>query len=334
MEKTTEENKKKCNFLKKEVIIPLVIGLVIGLVVMYLIATFILNDKTVATIKGGSVKESAIYDEMIKYNAISLVLDNADKILLNKKYQLTDKMLEEVNQTVEEYIAEAVYYGYTEEEFLEGNYFDTKEEFVEMIKLEKLREMAFLDYVETLLPENSVNNYYETEVYGDIDSKHILVRTSEEVSEEEALKQAKEIIKKLDDGKSFDEVVEEYGDKIVYEELGYTGYASAIETPYKEALRELELETYTKEPVKTSYGYHVIYKIAQEEKPTLEQARYDILLNLAEKYSVSDTNTYNYALIKLREENGFKVKDSILKEQYDKFCESYTEPTIKVEEAE
>lgn len=40
-----------------------------------------------------------------------------------------------------------------------------------------------------------------------------------------------------------------------------------------EAMQKLENNSYTKEPVQTSYGYHVIYRIDQKEKPALKDVK-------------------------------------------------------------
>ena len=66
-----------------------------------------------------------------------------------------------------------------------------------------------------------------------------MVETSDEVTDEQAKAKAKEVIAKLDSGKSFDEVAEEYGDAVVYEDLGYNGFDSGLATEYVEASKAL-----------------------------------------------------------------------------------------------
>ena len=131
---------------------------------------------------------------------------------------------------------------------------------------------------------------------------------------------AKEIIAKLDAGTSFDDVVKEYEGKITYEELGYNGFDSNLVSEYVEASKALENGTYSKEPVKTEFGYHIIYKIAQKEKPTLEEATNDIVTILGKDLETEDSNLRYKALIKLREENNLDIKDSKFKTEYEKYC--------------
>ena len=87
---------------------------------------------------------------------------------------------------------------------------------------------------------------------------------------------AKEIISKLNEGKSFDEVKEEYKDKITYEELGYKSYNASLESAYMNEMESLSNESYSKTPVKTSYGYHIVYRIDQKEKPSLEDVKEEV----------------------------------------------------------
>ena len=43
-----------------------------------------------------------------------------------------------------------------------------------------------------------------------------------------------------------------------------------MEEAFANACRDLKKNEYTKKPVKTSYGYHIILKKAEKEKPKLD----------------------------------------------------------------
>lgn len=312
-------------FKRKEIIISGLVGIVLGaalLFVLQIIGVPGLGNEVVVTMKTGRITENNLYTEMKKYYPISYILELVDKSILNKKYDLSDEQKEEITAEADNYInTYETYYGYTEEEFLEQNGFESKEEFEEYLSLDYKRNLYYLDYLKTIISEDKIKEYYENNVYGEIDTKHMLVEITDDVTEKEALKLAKEIIKKLNSGKEFDKVAEEYEDKIIFEELGYNGIDSGLVAEYVEASKKLENGTYSKEPVKTDYGYHIIYKIDQKEKPSMEDAKNDIVGILGEDLEAEDQYIRYKALIKLREENKVKFRNNDYKKQYEEYCE-------------
>ena len=236
-------------------------------------------------------------------------------------------MNEEVKESAESYYSiYEQYYGTTKEEFLSSNGFGSEAAFLEYLKLQYRRNKYSEDYVKSLVTENEVNDFYEKEVYGDINTKHMLVRVDSSATEEEkteAENLAKEIISKLDEGKTFDELKEEYKDKITYEELGYKSYNASLESAYMKEMESLSNESYSKTPVKTSYGYHVVYRIDQKEKPSLEDVKEEIIDSLAATKSSEDKNLNYIALDKMRTEAGIKFHDTVLEKKYNTYIEQY-----------
>ena len=102
----------------------------------------------------------------------------------------------------------------------------------------------------------------------EIHAKHILVKTKDE---------ALAAIKELDAGKSFDEVAKEKssgpsgpdgGD------LGFFGPGQMV-PPFEKAAFALQPGTYTKEPVETQFGWHVIEVLEKrrQEPPAFDQVK-------------------------------------------------------------
>ena len=216
------------------------------------------------------------------------------------------------------------YYGYSKEEFLTKSGFGSERAFIEYLRLQYRRTQYTDDYIKEQITDKEIEKYYEDKVYGDINTKHILVKVSSSATDEEkkeAENLAKEIITKLNEGKSFDEVKDEYKNKITYEELGYKAYNASLESAYMEAMQKLENNSYTKEPVQTSYGYHVIYRVDQKDKPSLEEATNSIVKILGKNLESEDSYIKYKALIKMREDSKLKFKDSKYKEEYKEYCE-------------
>ena len=336
MEDKVIEEGKKSIFSKKEVWISGVVGLVLGAAIvvgLYFVGIPEFGNETIATVKGGTIKKNQLYDEMKKAYSVNYALDLVDKEILKNKYKLSDDQKKEVEEQADYYLTTyQTYYGYTEEQFLSENGFSTKDEFIEYLTLNYKRDLYYVDYLKTIIEQDKIQSYYDENVYGEIDTKHILVSITDDVTDEQAKATAQEIIAKLDSGKTFDEVAEEYKDKATYEDLGYNGFNSSLVSEYVEASKALENGTYSKEPVKTDFGYHVIYKVDQKEKPTLEEATNDIVKALATDVETDDPYIKYKALIQLREESNLSFKDSKFKNEYKEYCDQVNTETATSEE--
>lgn len=325
-----EKNTKK--FFTKEVIISSVSGIVIGIALTCLvgflmgyfaksagIAKLRFGEETIATVDGKSISTETIYQKSKLQNGLSLVISEVDKAILSDMYTLTEKEEEEVKEEADYYLDYYTALGYTEEEFLQGNGFADREEFLEDIRTNKKSNKYLYDYLESKLEKGAVQKYYDEnkETIETYDSEHILVEVSDTVTDEEALALANEIIEKLNEGKTFDEVVEEYGDRIVHEELGYQGKSASLEQTYIDELVALKDGEYSKTPVKTSYGYHIVHRLATS---TFEDLRPTIIEILAEDIIAADSNLTYKAFVELREEKNLAIFDEELKKQYEDYC--------------
>ena len=286
------------------------------------------NDlEPVASIDGLTVTAEDLYEDMKEIYSVNNLLDIIDNKILEEKYPETDEMNTELNDQAENYYnMYNQYYGYSKEEFLTKSGFGSERAFIEYLRLQYRRTQYTDDYIKEQITDKEIEKYYEDKVYGDINTKHILVKVSSSATDEEkkeAENLAKEIITKLNEGKSFDEVKDEYKDKITYEELGYKAYNASLESAYMEAMQKLENNSYTKEPVQTSYGYHVIYRIDQKEKPALKDVKEEIITSLVSEHKSKDTSVQYKALDKMREDAKLKFTDTVLEKKYETYKSQY-----------
>lgn len=305
----------------------LVTVLVVVLIWPDRIATLKDGTQPVATIDGMTLTADELYEDMKDIYSVSSLLDKLDTKILTDKYPDTDEMDDEVTSQAENYYkAYEQYYKMSKEDFLKQNGFNTEKKFLEYLKLNNRRTKYVKEYTQSEVTDKEIDKYYEDKVYGDINTKHMLVKVDSSASDDdkkEAENLAKEIISKLDEGKTFDEVKEEYKDKITYEELGYKSYNAALEEAYKNEMKNLKDGEYSKEPVKTSYGYHIVYRIDQKEKPALEDIKDQIKEEIADEKISNDKNLYYVVLDKMRENANLKFEDTVLKDKYDNYMSQY-----------
>ena len=330
MEEKKENLFKK--LLKKEIIISLVVGLLLGIVIM-----FFVNGGTEAVVSGKLITKGKLYNKMKDYFSISLILEDVDKTILNKKYDLAEEDLNEIKKTADDNIKQYEMYGYTQEDFLKEYGFDSYDSFIDYWKLDYKRSLYVYDYIEKQLEENAVKNYYDEHAFGKVNTKHILVKISETMDDAKALALANDIIARLNNGEEFNTLATEYTTNytgsVITEDLGEMGAFSNLEEAYVNGMKELEAGKYTTTPVKTSYGYHVIYCVDKTEK-TEEISNKDkmaIIDALATEAELKlDQTVYYKALIQMREDAGFKIFDKEFKEKYEEYCAPY----VEVEEEE
>lgn len=306
----------------KKIAMGSLIGLLVGVLVMLIfwperIAQLSNGEEVVVELKNGKITANKLYDDMKGFYNVSILLNTIDQLILEEKYPVNDSMQEEAESSANYYISSYEAYGYTKEQFLVANGFTSYEEFVSHLMLDIRRNMYYDKYLKESVTEKEINDFYKTDVYGDINCQHILVKSGSKP--DEALALAKEIISKLNKGTSWEQVQKDYKDKITFEDLGYKSFNASLEESFMDALVALKENSYSKTPVETSYGYHIIYRFGQKEKPKLEDVKDDVIEKIASNKDSKDSTLYDKALIELREEYKINFFDTQFKSQYDAY---------------
>lgn len=278
-----------------------------------------------------------LYSE-VKSTALSKLIDMIDtKILLDKypdKSSDADKYVNEQYDLIktnfkddkgkfdEESLKKQIYayYGITD-----------IDKFKDIIRLNYYRTEAVNDYAKKSVTDKQIQKYYDENVYGDISCKHILITpaVTDNMSDEdktkadkEALQKAKDIIKKLKNGESFDDLAKEYSDDTSNKDkggdLGYFNTGDMLEE-FEKAAFALKKGKYTTTPVKTKYGYHIILKTDEKEKPSLEDKKEEIIKTLVSEAKSNDTALSINALVELRKEYGMNIEDDEMSKLYSTY---------------
>ena len=312
-----------------------IILFIVGFLIATLLFRCILWPDRIATLKDGTqpvanlgdkvITADDLYASMKEFYSINRLLNDVDDMILSEKYPSDSAMEDQIKSTADYYYTTyEKSYGYTKEQFLTQYGFNNEKDFLDSLRLDYRKNKYYDEYALSLVTDKEIQKYYDDEVYGDVDSKHILVSTGDDgLSDEEAKKLANEIIDKLNKGTSWDDVVKEYKDKIVSEDLGYNAFNASLESAYLKECKNLAVNTYSKTPVLTSYGYHIVFKKAQKDKPKLEDVKDDIKDILADQKKEKDNNLYYKALIKMREDAKLEFVDSKFDEAYKKHLNSY-----------
>jgi foldase protein PrsA len=277
---------------------------------------------------GSKLSVEDFYQELKDTYGTYVVINEIDKLLLNKVYETTDAMQEKIDAQVTSLknqfgsdFAQAINYYYG---------VNTQKELADYIEMTIKKELATNEYAQTLIDDKDIEKYYDEKAIGDIKASHILIKseatddmTDEEkaAAEAKALATAKDIIKKLNAGEKFADLAKKYSGDSSASDGGNLGYFNRgdMVTEFEDAAVALKVNEYTKTPVKTKYGYHIILKTDQKAKPALKDIKEDIRTTLVESLIANTSNITTYAMEWIREKNGLKIYDSELKIKYDHY---------------
>lgn len=298
------------------------------------------GDEAVVTLKDGSmISVNELYEAVKDDYALSAMIDLVDKKILEDKY--ADK-LEDANKYAQGQLETLEsYYGDELDSLVQQNGYANAEAYRDKyIYLSYIKDLAVKDYAKAQITEKEVENYYKSDIVGDIKISHILITpevtddmTDEEKTkaETEAKEKAEAIItelKKTEKSAVADKFAqlasEQSMDEASKDNGGSLGFInkSTLSSQYaavSKAAYELKDGEYSKTVVQSEIGYHVLLRVETKEKAPLEDVRDDILTTLGDKYLKDHLVAYLDGLLEIRKEYKFEIVDSELQSQYTNY---------------
>ncbi|SCB46561.1 peptidylprolyl isomerase [Rhizobium multihospitium] len=174
----------------------------------------------------------------------------------------------------------------------------------------ELHNAYFKAHVADSIKDDEVKARYDKEVAAlpkqeEVHARHILVKTEDE---------AKAIIKELDAGKDFATLAKEKStdpNKADGGDLGYFGHGRMVKE-FEDAAFALPVGTYTKTPVKTDFGWHVI-KV--EDKRNAPPPPFDQVKDQVRQLVMRDK--YLELLNQAKQDTKVVINDPALSKAYD-----------------
>lgn len=298
------------------------------------------GDEAVVTMKDGDISVEKLYSEMKEKYALDMLITKIDTAILNNVYKTDDEEKNYIDKQLEtiKYYYETYYKSQYKsfQEYLTQNGVESEDELKENIRLTYKRNKAVKDYVKSIITDKEIEKYYDEEIFGDISASHILIKpeyddnaSDEEKKEAEkkALKEAKEVIAKLKKGEDFAELAKEYSNDSSNSKSGGKladfNHGQMVEA-FEDAAKDLKVGSYTTTPVKTEFGYHIILKTAQKDKPALKEVKDDIISDLTDEKLKDDSTLEVTALVELRKKHKVEIQDKDIKKLYEAYVEKNT----------
>lgn len=347
MKKDKHSNNKNLEFVRKDNCCScndktkplLVISCFIIIILMCAIAVLVYKGnqpklmdgkQIVASIDGKNFTADELYENLNKKGGYSVLLDMINNDIIGKEIQDTKEAEEYANSVIKQYEASYKSSGMNFEDALKEYGYGSVSEYKELVKNSYLYNEVAKKYIKEKITEKELKTYYENHISDELNVKHILIAPEVDSSsssedkkkaEEAALNKAKDLIEKLNNGADFDTLAKENSDD---EGSAKDGGAinnvvkGTVVTEFWDAAIKLETGKYTTTPVKSAYGYHIIYKVSQTEKKPFDDMK-DTLYDevLSEKIS-SDETLIDKTWIEVHKKYNLAIIDTSIANAYEK----------------
>lgn len=293
------------------------------------------GKEVVAEIDGKQFTAEDFYERLKEQNGTGILVDMVDNFIVDK--EIEDK--KEAEEYAKNYLSSLkLQYQNSGQDFTQvllSNGYSSENAFLNDIKSNYLRNKVAEKYVAKEIKDDEIKEYYDKEIFGELTARHILVSpevtstmTDEEKTkaEEAALEKAKKLIEQLDKGAKFEELAKENSDD------DGTASEGGLLSDFKKsdvveefwngtfALKDGE---YTKEPVKSQFGYHIILRVSEKERPKLEDVKDDIIDELVDDKFNKDNNLSAKTWIDIRKKYNLSIVETTIKNTYDATVSSY-----------
>lgn len=287
------------------------------------------GEEVVFSVNGKNVTADKFYKKLRDKYAKELMIDVIDKKILDDVYKNDADIEKQASNSIESIKNQ---YSDNWEETLKNAGYDSEDDLKDEYILNFQRQKAIDDYIKENISDAEIKKYYKEKTAGDIRCKHILISVKDEsksdstgLTDAEAKKKAEELIKKLDEGANFDDLAKENsndtGSASKGGDLGYFNKGDMVEE-FETAAYKLKKNEYTKKPVKTSYGYHIILKTDEKGKAKLSKVKDSIIETLVDDKLEEDPKLKVEALDDLRKSYKLKFKDSKMKKLYKEYIDA------------
>lgn len=284
------------------------------------------GKEVVATIKGKEFTAEELYDEMVKANGTSTLVNAVDNFIASKEIEVTDKITQAAKNQVSMYKTSVSSQGGDWQKQLADWGFKNEQEMEDFFVKEEKKNEVINNYLKGKLTDKQIKDYYDKEVFGELTARHILIKPKSTDSDtddqkakakEQAKEKAIEVIEKLKNGEKWEDLVKKYSeDEGTKEKNGELSFKKGeVVEPFFKATLNLELNKFTLEPVESEFGYHIIFKVKEDAKPKLEDEKENIKESLV-TIELEKENVFDKTWVEIRKSYDLKIFDNVIKDLY------------------
>ncbi len=285
------------------------------------------GEEVAASIDGKKFTANDLFDEMKQYYGTSILVDMIDSYIANKEVKDSDEANQYADSQIKQLKQQYESGNMKFEDALVNAGFKDEKAYKDYVILSYKKDKVVEKYLENELTKEEIQKHYDEEIFGEITAQHILIKPDvaddateeqKEEAEKKAKEKAEELIKKINDGEDFGKLAKENSDDEGTASEGgkLTFSKDQVVSEFWEAANKLKDKEVSKEPVKSTYGYHIILKNSQKEKPKLKDVESDIKDTLVANKISADQQIKDKTWVKVREKYKLKIEDSSINKIY------------------
>ncbi|KYD19185.1 peptidylprolyl isomerase [Caldibacillus debilis] len=259
------------------------------------------NKENIVESEAGNITKDEFYKVLKDRYGKATLQELVYKKVLEDKYDVSDKEVEAELKKIKDELGDSFEYA-----MMQSGYQD-EDDLKDAIKFNLLQQKAAFDGVKVTDEELRQQYNMETKT---VTARHILVKDE---------KTAKEVLEKLKGGEKFEDLAKKYStDTATKDKGGDLGELNPDELERAFAVAAFQLnENQISEPVKTTYGYHIIQATKVETKKDVKS--FDEMKDeLTEKVKNAkvDSAKMQEKLDQLIKDAGVKINDKDLKDLF------------------
>ena len=286
------------------------------------------GEEVIASIEGKNFTANDLYKELKKQGGTSILVNMIDEYIINKEVEDSEEAKNYAESMIKQYKLNFEQQGEDFESALLNAGYENEAAFKTVLISSYKRNTVTDKYIKETITDEELKAYYDEHVSDELSVKHILIApessdtaTTEEktAAENAALEKAKSLIEQLNNGADFETLAKENSDDEASKSTGGVlnnvvkeGYV----TEFWNAANALTDGTYTIEPVKTEYGYHIIYKVSTTAKQSFEDMKDTLYTKVTSEKKTADDTLEDKTWVEIRKKYNLSINDSDIDSTY------------------
>jgi foldase protein PrsA len=286
------------------------------------------GEEVIASVNGKDITANELYNAMKDQYGTSILINLVDSYIANQEIGESEDAKVYADSLISQYKLQYEQYGRNFNEALTSAGYASEDAFKEVLISDYKTKEVTKKYLKDEVTEKEIKKYYDEKISEELNVKHILISpevqenaTDEQKKEAEdiAFNKASDLIKKLNEGADFEQLAKENSKDTasannggVINNVTKEGYVSE----FYNAAYALEEGKYTTTPVKSEYGYHIIYLVSKNEKESLDSLKDSIIDSIVEQKLSDDSNLQMTTWDKIRNKYNLNIADTKLDNTY------------------
>ena len=286
------------------------------------------GEEVVASIDGKDFTSNELYDALKDKYGTSVLINLVDSYIANKELEDNEDANVYADSMISQYKLQYEQYGMDFNQALSSAGYSSIDAFKEVLISDYKMNEVTKNYLKDTVTDKEIKKYYDEKISEELDVKHILIipdvkegATDDEKKEAEdvAYNKTVDLINMLNQGADFEQLAKDNSQDTasaanggVINNVTKEGYV----TEFYNAAYALEEGKYTTTPVKSEYGYHIIYLVKKNEKESIDNLKDTIKDSIVTEKLKNDQNLQMATWDKIRSKYNLKINDTNLKNTY------------------